>query len=220
MRRKICLMASAVSLLPVSVLQAAEEAPVPPSEQLAQCRCAALAALGAVLVCIGVLALLSVYGVVRAREVRRNGERLRAHTRRAFLVGVLTSFVAVLLAMLAGVLPEPLSGLCGLALILSVVYMGVGGLCVVAHELGDSVLSNVNSRHAGSSFASVLTGGALLGLCGLALGVGQVLQLLACILGLGVFVGGLAAKRRGVAAVGETATGETASEQPVAEATE
>jgi len=213
-------MASAVTLLPVSVLRAADEAPVPPGEQLAQCQCVAFAVLGAVFVCIGVLALLSVYGVVRAREVRINGERLRKHTRHAFLVGVLTAFAAVVLAMFAGALPEPLSGLLGVALILSVVYMGVGGLCVVAHELGDSVLSNLNSRHAGSSFASVLTGGALLGLCGLALGVGQILQLLAWILGLGVFVGGLAAKRRGGTDAGEAATGEPASEQPDTEPTE
>jgi len=184
-----------------------DKAPV--GEQLAQLQCVAFAVAGVVLVGVGLLALLSIYGVARAQQVRRNGDRLRKHTLRGFLVGVLTASAAILLAMIAGILPEPLNGLCGLALVVTVAYMSIGGLCTVAHELGDGVLSNVNSRYVGSSFASILAGGALLGVCGFAVGVGQVLQLLALILGLGVFTSGLAAGRRAQAPVVAEAPGTT-----------
>lgn len=195
----------AVVLLMSAVRAAAEPVAegVPAGDQLAQFKCVALGVAGFTLAGVGLLALLSLYGVAKARAVRCNGDRLRKHTMRAFLVGVMTALAAVLLAMIVGLLPDPLNGLCGLVLVLSVAYMVVGGLSVVAHELGDSVLSNLNSRHAGSSFASVLTGGALLGLCGFAIGVGQVLQLLALVLGLGVFSGGLVAGRRTKAAAAD-----------------
>lgn len=189
---------SAVFLL-ANVLHASAEPAaekMPPVEQLARFKCVAFAILGFAAVGLGMLALLGVCSVFKVQALRSDGERLRRHPVQGFLVGIVTALAAILTAIVIGVLPEPLNGLCGLAMVLSIAYMCVNGLCVVSHELGDRILGNLNSRYAGSSFASVLTGGTLIGVAGLAVGIGQAFQFFALVLGLGVFTGGLIARRR------------------------
>ncbi len=153
---------------------------------------------------LGVLALLLMYSVVRPQALRDGSMILAQHPVRSLLAGLLTALVLVLAVMLVQNLPEALRGLFALLVILVTVYVCVSGVAVAAHELGDRVLSNINSASVGVTFLAVLWGGLLLLLAGFVPFLGQLVQVVAGAMGLGAAVS-LMLRRKAPAASADAA---------------
>jgi hypothetical protein len=134
---------------------------------------------------VGIIAVLVLHALRRPEVVRRGAEDLRRHPVWSFVIGLLVVLICLGFVALLQVLPEPFQGVFGLLMLLISGYLLFSGLAMQAHLLGDRILSSLNSRQLGSVFASVTAGGGLLVLLSYAAFVGQLLQVLVLIQGLG-----------------------------------
>jgi len=164
---------------------------LPPGDKLAT---AVLVLLVLVCVSIGLLALMALYSLLRPRTVRHGADLLRVNPGRALGTGALAALVVVGFLALSGAVPQ--AGPVVVAFVVWALYLLLSGLCMVTHEIGDRLQSSLQSRGAGSVVAAVLWGGLILGLVGFVPFVGQLVQLVTGVLGLGVAVQVLMADRR------------------------
>ncbi len=148
--------------------------------------------------CFGVVALALVYCLLRPPAVRHNDLMLREHPVRSLFAGAIGIAIMVLFWALTEAVP--VIGLISLAVTLAVLYLSVAGLAGFCHCLGDKLLSNINSRFGGSSFAAVLGSGILLSLLILLPVVGWILQGLFTVIGFGAAVSVLFRRRPKAAA--------------------
>ncbi|NOY79377.1 MAG: hypothetical protein GXP31_00075 [Kiritimatiellaeota bacterium] len=155
---------------------------------------------------LGLVSLLALYAVLRPQTLRASRARLCASPRKTFITGILAFLALALLAGLLRVLPGPLKGFTGGTLLLATAYWTVGGLAAVALEVGERLQANLNGLGVGSDAAAVIAGGALLMLVGFLVGFGQVVEIVALLLGLGAAITGLGKKRQRTEAAGASAT--------------
>ena len=176
--------------------------------------------LGLLFVKLGLVATLTLYALLRPRALRVDSDRLRATPGKLFVVGLLASVVLAILGGIIQALPDPLKGLGGVVLLLTVGYWLVSGTAAVALELGERLQSNLNGLGAGSDAAAVIVGGTLLALVGFLVGIGQVVEITVGLLGLGTAVAGLNRRRRSAAAAPLTPLAPTSPSTSAAEAPE
>ena len=143
-----------------------------------------------VLICssVGLVALMILYTVLRPQRVMQGGELFRQRPVRCFCAGIIASLIFLVIAGLANVLPGPLRPLVWLALVLVYANWCVSGLCMLAYDLGERLQSNLNVRSLGSSGMGVLYGGGAIVLVGFLPALGQVVQFIAFVSGLGTAV--------------------------------
>jgi len=134
---------------------------------------------------LGLLAVLLLFSVLRPATVRRGGEVLRAHPLAGLLVGLLGLLVFFGWAALMEGFPEPIKGVLIIAVLFVYACLAIGGLGIVACDLGERLQTNLGLRGLGSTAAATLYGGGLIMLLALAPIVGQLLQLTILTLGLG-----------------------------------
>ena len=146
-------------------------------------------------VAFGVLAIQLLYSVLRAPALRQGSDLLRRRPAYALGVGVLAFLVLGGALALTQFVPEPGKGLLGLALILIGLGLAFPGVTMVSHAIGEQVHANLNTRYIGSSFMAVLTGGALTLLVGCVPLLGQLIQFVILLTGLGAATVGLARRR-------------------------
>jgi hypothetical protein len=176
-----------IGLLVTTVAHAAPpDGHLPGAQQLVQTLTLLLVALTLV---VGLCAVLTCLAAWRPAAVRAGAERLRQRPFRALLTGSLTLVAALLAALLLRLLPKPVAGLLGVLLLAALAVAILGGLALVAHDLGERVLASLTSRHVGSAVAAVAVGAVLLLLCGALPVLGQLLHLIALTSGLGALLG-------------------------------
>ena len=143
-----------------------------------------------VLICssVGLVVLMILYTVLRPQRVMQGGELFRRRPVHCFCVGILASVIFLVIDGLANVLPGPLRPLVWLALVLVYAHWVVSGLCMLAYDLGERLQGNLNVRSLGSSGMAVLYGGSALTLVGFLPALGQVVQFIALVSGLGTAV--------------------------------
>ena len=137
---------------------------------------------------VGLVTLMILYTVLRPQRVIQGGELFRQRPVRCLCAGILASVILLVVAGVANVLPGALKGLVFLALVLLYAHWAVSGLCMLAHDLGERLQSNLNVRSLGSSGMAVLYGGGVLMLAGFLPGLGQAVQFIALVSGLGAAV--------------------------------
>jgi Na+/melibiose symporter-like transporter len=172
-------------LLTTAAHAAPPDGHLPGAQQLVQTLTLLLVA---VTLALGLSAVLTCLAAWRPAAVRAGAERLRQRPFRALLTGSLTLVAALLAALLLQLLPKPLAGLLGVLLLAGLAVAILGGLALVAHDLGERVLASLTSRHVGSAVAAVATGAVLLVLCGALPLLGQLLHLVAIASGLGALL--------------------------------
>lgn len=146
---------------------------------------AVLAVLVGLTFTVGLLALLFLFAVLRPQRVQRGSARVRTAPGRCLLVGTLGLVVFAAGFMLLGVLPKPLAALPFVLWSLVLLYLVITGLASVAHSIGERVQAALTARSLGSDAMAVMFGAVpLLGL-GLLVGLGQLIQLIALLVGLG-----------------------------------
>ncbi len=145
---------------------------------------------------LGLVSLLTLYAILRPQSVREARVRLRTSPRKTFITGLLAFLVLALLVGFLQGLPGPLKGLLGGTLLLATGYWMIGGLAAVALEIGERLQVNLNGLGIGSDAAAVIAGSALLMLAGFLVGLGQVVEIVALLLGLGATIAGLGKKRQ------------------------
>lgn len=148
----------------------------------------AMAALIMVCSSIGLVTLMILCTVLRPQRVIQGGELFRQRPVRCLCAGILASVIFLVIAGLANVLPGPLRPLVWLALVLVYAYWAVSGLCMLAYDLGERLQGNLNVRSLGSSGMAVLYGGGAIVLIGFLPALGQVVQFIAFVAGLGTAV--------------------------------
>ena len=146
-------------------------------------------------IALGLLAIQLLYSVLRAPALRQGSDLLRRRPAYALGLGVLVLLVLGGAVALAQLVPEPGRGLLVLALILVALYLAIPGVTMVNHAIGEQVHANLNSRYVGSSFMAVLTGGVLTLLIGCVPLLGQLIQFVILLIGLGAATVGLAGRR-------------------------
>lgn len=114
------------------------------------------------LVMLGILAIQLLYSVLRPEVLRRGSESTRKRPVISFIIGILATVVVIGALMLLGLLPESIHGLPILGILLIYVFFGIRGLTIITYEIGDRILSSLNSKFVGSSFMSVLSGAILM----------------------------------------------------------
>jgi hypothetical protein len=149
---------------------------------------------------IGMLALLFLFGVLRPQTVRRGSERVRTAPGRCLWTGLLALLVLVGGVMLLGVLPKPLAALPFVLLVLVVLYLVISALSIVAHGIGERVQTALAARSLGADAVAVVYGAVPLLAVGLLVGLGQLIQLVAFLIGLGAAIGALFERREKSAA--------------------
>jgi hypothetical protein len=150
-----------------------------------------------VLVCIiGSLFLYTLYTVLKPKKVLLGSEFVKAHSLRSFLSGILTVIVSLGVFMICDKLGEGIGHLLALLYLAILIYWAVSGLASVSHQLGERLLTNLNSDHLGSSVKCVLAGGMLfLGLAFLPF-LGQFIQGIILTMALGLSVNMLLGLKR------------------------
>jgi hypothetical protein len=144
---------------------------------------------------VGLLAVMFLFGVLRPQPVRRGSETVRTSLGRCFLVGLLTLLVcvggfAVFQALRKlGVVP-------GLALALALAYWTLSGLAMLAHSIGERVQTALMAKSLGSDVMAVVYGAVPLLAVGFLPIVGQLIQLVAIVIGLGAAMSALFVKSK------------------------
>lgn len=146
---------------------------------------AVLLVLAVACISIGLLAVLFLFGLLRPETVRRGSARVRTSPGRCLLIGVLGLVVCVIAGALLNAIPPAVRALPGLALVLVIAYLTVSGLSMLAHSIGERVQTAVMARSLGSDAMAVLYGGVLLLAIGMLPGLGQLIQLVAIMIGMG-----------------------------------
>ena len=95
-----------------------------------------------------------------------------------------------------GLLPEPLQGLLGLAVVLVFCYFVVSGFSIALNEIGERLQNNLQTRYVGSTFVNVFSGGLLVLLLLLLPFLGWLVQGVIGVTGLGAAVSMLFQRRR------------------------
>jgi hypothetical protein len=146
--------------------------------------------LGAILcLSIGLLAVVFLFSLMRTPTVRRGSIRMSAAPGRCLLIGLLVLVVG--LGGFAVLKPlGPAGALPGLLLALALVWCMVSGLSMVAHQIGERIQTAWLSRSLGSDPMAVLYGMILLLAVGFLPVIGQLVQLVALLVGLGSAVSG------------------------------
>lgn len=144
-----------------------------------------LVLLAAVGVAVGLLGVVFLVGVLQPHRVRGGSARVRQTPGRCLLIGLLTALVfgAGLAVMQA--LPKGVRELVGLAWSLGFVYLLLNGIAMLGHAIGERVQSAVMARSLGSDALAIVYGTVPLLAAGLLPGVGQAVQLVGILVGLG-----------------------------------
>ena len=145
---------------------------------------------------IGILALLFLFGVLRPQTVRCGSDRVRTAPGRCLWIGVLALVVLAGGVMLLGVLPKPLAALPFVAVVLFVLYLVISALSIVAHSIGERVQTALVARSLGTDAVAIVYGAVPLLAVGLLLGLGQLIQVVALLIGLGAAIGALFERRQ------------------------
>ncbi len=140
-----------------------------------------LAALG---ISVGLLAVLFLLGVLCPQSVRRGSEIVRNAPGRCLLVGLL-AFLICLAGFVVFKALGPLAGLPSLAWALVFGYWMLSGMAMLAHHIGERVQTALMARSLGSDAMAVVYGAVPLLAVGFLPGVGQLIQLVAVMIGLG-----------------------------------
>jgi len=166
---------------------------LPPPQKMA-----VLACILAAIVCVkvGVIALMLLTSVLRPQKLRRDGDTIREHPVRSFLAGLLCLAIFVLAVAVTEHLPDVLATLLGVTVVLVCVYLGVCGMCGVAHDIGERVQSNLNVQGVGSTFMTVLWGTILILLVGFVPILGQLVQVVAVTIGVGAVATAMSLRKR------------------------
>ena len=109
--------------------------------------------------------------------------------------GVLGVVVLAAGLMLLGGVPKPLAALPFVALVLVLVYLVISGLSIVAHSIGERVQTALMARSLGTDAVAIVYGAVPLLAVGLLLGLGQLIQVVALLIGLGAAIGALFERR-------------------------
>lgn len=146
-------------------------------------------------IAVGLLAVLFLVGVLRPQAVRRGSETVRTLPGRCLLVGLLSLLVCIAGLAVLKVL-GPLAGLPSLALVLAFGYWLLTGMAMLAHSIGERVQTVLMAKSLGSDAMAVVYGAVPLLAIGFLPGVGQVIQLVAIMIGLGGAISLLFAKSK------------------------
>jgi len=144
---------------------------------------------------VGLLAVMFLFGVLRPQSVRRGSETVRTSPGRCLLVGLLTLLVCVGGFVVLKALGRP-GGVLSVALALVFAYWVLSGLAMLAHSIGERVQTALMAKSLGSDAMAVVYGAVPLLAVGFLPVVGQVIQLVAVVIGLGTAISTLFVKSK------------------------
>jgi hypothetical protein len=136
---------------------------------------------------VGSLAAALLFCVLRPQSVRRGSETVRTSPGRCWLVGLLTTLVCTGGFVLCKAMHR-FGALPGVALALALAYGMLSGWAMVAHCVGERVQTALMAKSLGSDAMAVIYGAVPLLAVGFLPVVGQFIQLVAGLVGLGAAV--------------------------------
>lgn len=190
--RKHCAVLAALSLAPAAT-QAADGLG---AGRVADLASPVLMGLIVLLLGLGFTAAMLVTHLVIPSLTRRGALLVRRTPGRSLVYGLAVT-LAILLALMLAKAVSPVAGnLLGVVLVLPWAAFAVIGIAATCHSLGESLLTAAGSPHQDSGPWAVGAGAVLLSLINLFVGLGQVVCLLAFMVGLGAVVRQLLSRPR------------------------
>ena len=136
---------------------------------------------------IGLIAIQLLYSVLRPQIVREGSDYSRQKPLKLFFLGLALSVLFMVIIFILDKLPgEPIKALGALVAIIFYAFIILRGLTMITHNIGDKILSSMNSKYAGSSFVSVLAGAIIFCLVGFVPFVGWFIHGLILMVAMGV----------------------------------
>ena len=118
--------------------------------------------LALILISIGLIAIQVIYSVLKPQVVREGSNYSREKPLKLFLLGVALAVLFLVITFILEKLPAgDIKGIIAIIVLIFYAFVILRGLTMLTHNIGDKILSSINSKYAGSSFMSVLAGASI-----------------------------------------------------------